>query len=139
MLDRLKRFDILNNMSEECKSLSDLMQEAFMLSMTVGHSELSPDGHYFTWRDNLELLIGQTHADTVSAWADGLIQKYYHNVTTGHCSPNQMVKFNVERFEVEVKMNIKMMTDALKRIGHPIKLTFEEMRKRGYRGAWAGE
>lgn len=109
------------------------MQGAYYLALSVGHAELTPDGHYFTWRNNLSDIIGEDNHDIVTAWADGLMHKYYENVSTGHCSLSQTINFDLERFETKVKIQIHMMTDALKTLGKPIKLTPEIMKARGYK------
>lgn len=117
------------------KSLCELMNEAFGLSLDCAYGELSPDGHYLTVR---ELPISAEKTDLIFAWADGLMHKYYQNVSTGHCSLNQMVNFDIEKFENKVIETIQLFKDLLDTYGKPITLTFEEMQKRGYRGAWAG-
>ncbi len=118
------------------KSLSQLMAQAFNLSLTVGYSELSPDGHYFTWRE--DATIPETDWDTISGWADGLMHKFYENRASGHCSLQATIDFDVGAFEEEVKRDIAMMAAHLARVGKPVKLTHAEMRRRGYLGAWAG-
>lgn len=119
-----------------CNSLCDLMEEAYQLSLKVGHSELAPDGSYFTWR---ELPTNEENNDMVSAWADGLTHKYYQDRVNGHCSLQTTIDFDVGDFESKVKMNIECMKAILARVGPPRQLTFEEMRARGYRGSWIGE
>ncbi len=111
-------------MSIKCKSLAELMNDAFNLSLDLAYSELSPDGHYFTARN---LPVTKDVDDMIFCWCDGLKHKYYENVSTGRCSLQRMIDFEIE-----------LMTELLRKFGGPITLTFEEMRKRGYRGKWAG-
>lgn len=118
----------------EEKSLCDLMHEAFQLSLDVAYSEIAPDGSYFTWRPTG---LGN-HEDMISGWADGLVHKYYDNRVTGHCSLQAQIDFDIEKFEQGVERDIKIMKKLLEKLGKPIKLDFAEMRRRGYKGSWAG-
>ena len=121
-------------------SLSDLMHEAFCLSMDCAHSELSPPskcsegGHYFTSRN-----IGNAaEDDMIFGWCDGLMHKYYQNMSTGHCSIAAMAAFDIEKFEQSVTDDIATMKRLLKIHGLPVRLDHAEMRRRGYTGSWAG-
>lgn len=128
---------IVCDMSEVCKSLSDLMQTAFKLSLDLSHTELSSLGHYFTPR---ETNMGtEKETDMVWAWSDGLMHKFYENRSTGHCSIQSMIDFDVAKFEADVEKDIATMERLLKKYGKPVRLTFAEMQRRGYKGEWAGE
>ena len=128
--------DTAPDTTDTCPSLSDLMTEAYNLSLVLGFGEIAPDGSLLTWRS---LPTSSENEDMISAWADGLCHKYYQNVSTGHCSPQQTINFDLEKWEEQVKMEIEIMKEILARVGPGRKLTFEEMKARGYRGAWAGE
>jgi hypothetical protein len=119
----------------DTKSLSDLMNEAFSLSLDCAYGELSPPGGYLTAR---ELPVSEEITDMIFGWADGVTHKYYQNHATGHCSLSAMVNFDVESFENSVIKNIEVMKELLDRFGKPVRISFDEMKKRGYRGKWAG-
>lgn len=104
-------------------NLEQDMQVAFLLAMKVGHSEISSYGYYFTWRENLELQIGVDNADTVGAWADGLMHKAYDNMFKSE---------DIEKFGITVAAHLVMMKSALAQLGDPVQLTKEIMRNRGY-------
>lgn len=122
-------------MEEKEKSLKDLMDKAFSLSLDLAHSELAPDGHYFTPRN---LPISQEKNDLIFGWADGLVHNYYERICSGRTSIQAQVDFDIEKFEETINKDIKQMEDLLVIYGKPIKITFDEMKKRGYRGSWAG-
>ena len=65
-------------------------------------------------------------------WADGLMHKYYRTRADGHCSLQAMLDFDISKFEKEVKANIKTMEKLLVKIGKPVVLDMEEMKRRGY-------
>jgi len=115
-------------------SLSDLMHEAFCLSLDCAYSELSPDGDCLTARS-----IGNAaENDMIFGWCDVLIHKYYQDRSTGHCSTASMAAFDIEKFEQSVKDDIVTMKRLLKIHGHPVRLDYAEMQRRGYKGSWAG-
>lgn len=119
------------------KSLCDLMEHAFRLSLRIVYSTIAPKGDYLNARD----LNGQVSEKTqtmIYAWADGLIHKYYDNMASGHCSFQAMIDFDVGHFEESVKGDIQIMEEILAKIGAPKKLTQAEYRARGYRGEEAG-
>jgi hypothetical protein len=113
-------------------SLQQLMHEAFVLSLRLSHSEYSPKGHCFTPRT--EQLGTKEQDEMIWSWADGLTHSYYQRISTGHCSPQSMIDFDIERFENTIKENIETMKKLLETFGQPIILTKEEMTKRGYKG-----
>jgi hypothetical protein len=112
------------------KSLCELMDEGFRLSLKLAHEDMSPDGTYLTPRKSFD--IPETNVETIYGWADGLVHKRYHTMATGRCSHSQIANFDIAKFEASVKMDIRMMTDALALMGEPKRLTPEEMRARGY-------
>lgn len=117
------------------KSLQDLMNEAYNLSLDLAYEDMAPNGHYLTPRSNLPT----EEADLIYGWADGLMHKYYENRSSGRCSLQATIDFDVAKFEQSVVKDIAKMKIILARVGKPVKLDFAEMRKRGYRGEWAGE
>ncbi len=119
--------------ADTVQSLSELMHEAFIMSLNLTHSTLSPDGDYFDARG-----IDGEHGDMVYGWADGLMHKYYENRATGHCSLQAMIDFDVGKFEASVVEDIEIMKELAKTLPPPRKLTYAEMRARGYTGSWAG-
>lgn len=121
---------ILEN-DEVCDSLSDLMDEAFNLSMDLSYETLTPDGNYFDPTKN-------DLPDRVWTWCDGLMYKYYQSVSTGHCSPSAMANFDIKKFEDEVIADISAFKILLAKYGKPRRLTYGEMKARGYRGKGAG-
>lgn len=76
--------------------------------------------------------------DTVSSWADGQMHKHAEDRMTGHCSLAATIAFDLVQWETQVIADIATMKACLASIGEGKRLTFAEMRKRGYRGAWAG-
>ena len=112
------------------------MAEAFNLSLNLTYADMSPDGHFLTPRKDP---VGTVEEDEmISSWADGLYHKYYQNRATGHCSLQSTIDFDVAKFEASVERDIATMTRLLTKVGHPAKLDFAEMQRRGYRGSWAG-
>ncbi len=120
------------------KSLEQLMSEAYYLSLDCAFETLSPCNDYWDARTNLGLFLNPQDEDKIWAWCDGLMAKYYDNHLKGHCSIQAMIDFDLEKFEQSVVADIEMMNAALKKLGSPRKMTFEEMQKRGYRGSGAG-
>jgi hypothetical protein len=116
------------------KSLAELMDEAFDLSLNLCYKTITPEGHYFDPRDIKDDTLGEL----VSGWADGLVHAHYQRLSTGRCSVSAMINFDVGEFEESVKRDIKTMQHALKSYGPPRRLTYHEMQFRGYRGSSAG-
>ena len=116
----------------EEKSLCELMEEAFLLSLNCAYETICPNGNFFDSRKQFP--CDENLIDKIYGWADGLTQKYYFDVTNGHCSPAMMINFDLEKFEENVKFDIRLMTDILAICGLPKRLTREEMIERGYRG-----
>jgi hypothetical protein len=112
------------------KSLADLMDEALSLSWKLSYSTIAPDGTYFDPRD--DSTISKDDWSMISGWADGLTHKYLDKCTTGHCSLNQMISFDIEKFENEVIRDIEKMKILLARVGEPKQLTREDLVGRGY-------
>ena len=112
-------------------SLHDLMCEAYKLACDLGYSELAPGGYYFTAR---ELPVDERTSDMIWAWVDGLTQKYYENMSTGHCSLQATIDFDPGEFEEDVERDIRKMKKLLVEVGSPVMLTSEEMLRRGYKG-----
>jgi hypothetical protein len=110
-------------------SLSDLMHEAFYLSMDCGHSELSHNKTYFTPR---EKGLTDEESDLIFGWADGLTHAYYEKISSGQCSLQASIDFDVAKFEERVVKDIATMKAILNRVGKPVVLTKEDMRGRGY-------
>ena len=123
----------MNGITTIVSSLSDLMDKAFNLSLKCCHSEIAPNGHYFTTRNDFDI---PDVVDMVFGWADGLTHKYYQNHATGHCSIVAMASFDIEKFEASVVRDIEIMEQVLQRIGFPVILTPNEMIRRGYSGSW---
>ena len=122
-------------MDTATESLEDLMRQAFNLSLDLAYTELSPDGGYFTAREGV---FAEAQEDMIFGWVDGLTQKFYSSRTSGHCSLQAMIDFDVAAFEEEVRRDIATMTELFAQVGKPVRLDFAEMRRRGYTGAWAG-
>ena len=114
---------------DDNKSLADLMMEAYNLSLDVAFRTIAPDGHYFQTRDTG---IPPEHDDMVWGWADGLMHKYYENVSGGRCSIKKMVEFDLANFEEEVRRDTNTMREILAKVGPPKKLTNDEMVAMGY-------
>jgi len=100
--------------------VKELLNVAFILAMNVSHSEITPKGHWFTWRELKG--ISSEKADTITAWADGLMHKYYYE----KCMDDAP-------FIVAVTRDIKMMKEVLAGVGVPVRLTAKEITRRGYR------
>ena len=115
-----------------CKSLSDLMNEAFDLSLDLMYETVAPNGHFFDPRKGHWGTADEE--DKVCSWADGLMHKYYQNMATGHCSIAAMARFDVGKFEDEVVADIEMMKRLLARCGPPRQMTVAELVQRGYKG-----
>jgi hypothetical protein len=112
------------------KSLADLMEEALSLSWKLSYSTIAPDGTYFDPRE--DSTISDNDWTIISGWADGLMHKYQQNCMAGHCSLNEMINFDLEKFESEVIRDIENMKVLLARVGEPKRLTREDLIKRGY-------
>jgi hypothetical protein len=119
------------------ESLDELMTRAFHLAMDVAYSELAPGGHWIAARQ--EALGTEDETDMVWSWADGHQHKHLHDRTSGRCSLQAMIDFDIGRFEEQVRRDIVTLTQLLARFGAPKPLDFSEMKRRGYRGEWAGE
>lgn len=109
------------------------MGEAYGVSLDLAYATLSPDGHYLDVRE-----LPVEHSDMVWAWADGHVHGYFERITTGRCSLQAQIDFDLEAFEERVVRQLDTMKRILQRMGAPRVLTFAEMQARGYRGAWAG-
>ena len=116
-------------MSNIVRSLAELLEDAYQLSLDLAYSELSPDGGCFTPRDDN---FSDDDSDMIWGWADGLTHKYYFKMTEGNCSLQAMVDFDIGAFEATVKKNIEVMTNLVAKVGKPITLTVQEMKRRGY-------
>lgn len=125
------------NYDEMVESLADLMNKAFHLSMDLTHSEIAPGGIWFTPRQ--EAIGTPEEDDMIWGWADGLIHKFFQSRASGRCSLQAMIDFDVAKFEKKVKDNVTTMERLLEKWGKPKELDFAEMKRRGYRGSWAGE
>lgn len=108
------------------KSLAELMEEAFYLSLNIVYETLSPNGHYFDERENFHNLP-ESILDTVFGWADGLCHGMYQRISTGRCPTQTTIDFDIGDWETTVKVNIRMMKEALKMLGMPRKMTYDEM------------
>lgn len=117
------------------KSLSDLFNEALFLSWKLVYEDIAPDGTYLTPRKQIGT---EKQESIVSSWADGLVHKYYNDISNNHCSLSQTINFDIGKFEDQVKSEIKIMKKLLKKLGEPKQLDFKEMQKRGYKGEWTG-
>ena len=95
--------------------------EAYYLALKVCHSTLTPTGHYFDVRDSLG--TNTNDEDTVWAWADGLMSKFYDECIWP-------IDQQIER----IQKDIDMMTPLLQQLGEPVRLTHEELTNRGYSG-----
>ena len=114
---------------DDNKSLSDLMREAYCLSLDVAFKTVAPDGHYFQTRDTG---IPSEHDDMVWGWADGLMHGYYERISSGQCSLKAMIDFDIGNFEEEVRRDTNIMREILAKVGPPKRLTNEEMVALGY-------
>ena len=119
-------------MVDDCKSLADLMDEAFDLSLDLMYETVAPGGHFFDPRKGR--WGTDDEEDKVCSWADGLMHKYYQNVSTGHCSIGAMARFDVAKFEDEVICDIDTMKRLLAQCGPPRQMDVAEMIQRGYKG-----
>lgn len=100
------------------KSLSDLMHEAVTLSWNVSYEEITPEGHYSKWRT-----VGtEEESDMITGWADGLMHQYYQRHSSGQCSIQAMIDFDVAEFEESVKRDIGIMRALLEKVGRPRQL-----------------
>jgi hypothetical protein len=118
------------------KSLQELMQEAFNLSLDCAYGTLAPTGNYMHVR---ELPVSKETNDMIFAWCDGLMHGYYERTSSGRCSLQATIDFDVAKFEANVERDIATMEGLLATYGMPRRMTFEEMQIEGYRGRWAGQ
>jgi hypothetical protein len=110
------------------KSLSQLMDEAYNLSLDCAYSEFSSEGTCFTPRD-----LPDTAADLVFGWADGLMHQHYHKHAEGRCAPQAYIDFDPHQWEQRVVEDIDAMAALLETLTPSVRLTTAEMRARGYR------
>ncbi len=89
------------------ESLSEKMGKAFDLSIELW--KLDETKEY-------KALKRDEEADLVYGWADGLCHKYYEKMSSGHCSPQAMVDFDIEKFEESVDRDIEKMQKILARL-----------------------
>jgi hypothetical protein len=68
----------------------------------------------------------------VWGWVDGLVQRYAMKRIEGRCSLAASLEFDVAEFEASVDKDIAWFEKVLARVGKPVRLTVQEMRKRGY-------
>lgn len=99
------------------KSLMELMDEAFRLSLRVAYETITTDGHYYDARK--EFHTSAANEDAVWGWCDGLMHKYYNKVSSGQCSVWATIDFDVAAFEESVKKDIAMMSELLVKLGPP--------------------
>lgn len=119
------------------RSLNDLMEKAFMLSLQLSYETVAPNGSFLDTRQQWGS-ASENDQNMVFGWADGLVHKYYNNVLDGRCSLSAIINFDFEKFEARVAKDVVRMTELLTQLPAPRKLTFEEMRAQGYKGSWAG-
>jgi hypothetical protein len=112
------------------KSLSELMHEAYRLSLHIAYSERNHEDHYFTPRDISEEDDALPNF-SVWGWVDGLIHKMYHKHANGECSLQAMIDFDVGDFERRVIEDIEVLRERGKNFTQ-VKLTKAVMRERGY-------
>jgi hypothetical protein len=117
--------NINNQNDQQEKSLKDKMSEAAYLSLQIVYATVTPDGTYLETKD-IPL------PDKVWAWADGLTYKYYETQTSGKTSLNNIINFDIEKFEKEIDGDIAEFKQLLKKVGRPKRLTKEEMIAKGY-------
>ena len=116
-------------------SLEEKMGEAFSRSLLLAYATIAPGGTFFNSRD---FNFGPAYDDLISGWCDGLVHKYYNRITTGQCSLNAQINFDLAKFEQEVDEAIQTFSALISIFGYPKQLTTEDMRQMGYRGSWAG-
>jgi hypothetical protein len=112
--------------SKQEASLKEKMSEATHLALQIVYATTAPDGTYLETKEvNLP--------DEVWAWADGLTHKYYEKQMNGETSLQNLIDFDVGKFEEEVDKDIEKFKQLLKKVGPPKRLTKEEMIAKGYR------
>jgi hypothetical protein len=100
------------------KSLSDLMHEAVTLSWDLSFEAVTPEGRYTKWRS-----VGNAEeSDMITSWADGLMHQYYQRYSSGRCSLQAMIDFDVAEFEESVKRDVGVMRALLEQVGRPRQL-----------------
>ena len=99
------------------KSLMELMDEAFRLSLQVAYETITADGHYYDARK--EFHTSAANEDTIWGWCDGLMHGAYQRITTGQCSLRATIDFDVAAFEELVKKDVTMMAELLVKLGSP--------------------
>lgn len=116
----------------QSKSLAELMQRAIHLSLQIAYETITPHNTYFDVRTDLQTT--EQNESIIWGWADGLVHRQYQNISSGRCSLQTTIDFDVAKFEDSVKRDIEMMESLSKRLGPPRQLTCEEMTARGYKG-----
>jgi hypothetical protein len=117
------------------KSLQDLMNEAYNLSLDLSFKTITWQGNYFDPRESFPL---GGDSDKIFGWSDGLFHKYYQKISNGECSLAQTIDFDLERFEQSVISDIEEFNHLIKIYGKPLILSKEHLRALGYRGEMAG-
>lgn len=117
------------------KSLQDLMNEAYNLSLDLSFKTKTWQGDYFDPRESFPL---GGDSDKIFGWSDGLMHKYYEKISNGECSLKTTIDFDIEKFEQSVISDIEEFKHLIKIYGKPLVLSKENLRERGYRGGMAG-
>lgn len=106
----------------EEKSLSEKMTHAFNLSLDLCYDGCEHETKCDHACKPVEKIAGLTKKQEDDVWSmvDGLWHKYYFKRTTGQCSIQAMIDFDVGVFEKEVDDLIEVMESALKLRTRPL-------------------
>ena len=122
-------------MDLENKSVEELLNKAYHLSLKLAYETVTWKGNYFDVRENFK---HGGDVDKIFSYCDGLQHKYYDKVTSGRCSIQTTIDFDIEKFEENLIIDIKEFEKLLLIYGEPRILSKECLRERGYRGEMAG-
>jgi hypothetical protein len=121
--------------TNDCKSTQELLNEAYRLACSLAYKTILEDGHYFDVREDFPL---GGDVDKIFCYVDGLEHKYAENITTGRCSLQAAMDFDVFEYEKRIESDIEEFKRLILIYGEPRVLSKDELKKRGYRGEMAG-
>ena len=123
------------NNSPDCKSMQELLNEAYRLACSLAFKTILEDGHYFDVREDFPL---GGDLDRIFSYVDGLEHKSAKNIIEGRCSLQATIDFDVAEYEKRIEADIEEFKRLILIYGEPRVLSKNELKNSGYRGEMAG-
>lgn len=110
----------MQSTQENETSLCDKMEEAYRLSIRLIYDGCKHAKRCEHDCEPVDVLAkyGKEVDDFVWSWTDGLMHKYYNDRSSGHCSLQSFIDFDIEVFEKEVDSHIGLMKHYLSSKGN---------------------